>query len=150
MRILAYKGKSITSWLIKFQTRSKYSHIAIQLTDGAVIEAWQSGGVRRIANPFIDHKSGTEIDVFDIIVKFDEQTVEDYLYSAIGQGYDYNSVFRFVTRKNAPTNEEKFCSELAELAMIEGGLSLLNGNPSHHSPRDTMLSPYLKFRETIK
>ena len=158
MRILGYKGTSLTSHAIKLQTRSKYSHIGVQLADGSVIEAWAEGffkgSVRRIKNPFIKHADNTLIDVYnlhsDVIGDFDAEHAEDYLIRQIGQKYDYSSVIRFVTRKRQTTdNDKKFCSELAELAFIEGGVRLLNGNPSEHSPRDTLLSPYLVFQETI-
>ena len=149
MRILAYRGISIISKLIKFQTRSIHSHIGIQLNDGSVVEAWQNGGVRRIENPQDGHKLGTDIDVYRIRGFLDEEAATAYLYGCIGQKYDYSSVARFVTRRKATDNTKKFCSELAELAMREGGLNLLNGNPSEHSPRDTALSPYLEFLKTI-
>ena len=157
MRVLGYRGTSLTSHAIKLQTRSIYSHIGIQLNDGSVIEAWAEGffkgNVRRIKNPFIKHADNTLIDVYnlhpDVIGDFDAEHAEDYLIHQIGQKYDYSSVFRFMTRREATDNDKKFCSELAELAFIEGGVRLLNGNPSEHSPRDTMLSPLHRYVETI-
>jgi len=149
MKILAYKGKSVVSHLIKFQTRSQYSHIGIQLNDGSVIEAWQGEGVRRIGNPFVGHSKGTEVDVFKIIGDYDDSKVEAYLYDQIGKKYDYVNVLRFVWRRNAADNEKVFCSELAEMAFIQGGLRLLNGNPSVHSPRDTVMSPHLIYEKTL-
>ena len=121
MRILGYKGKSMTSKLIQLQTRSEYSHVAIMLDDLSVVEAWQGTGVRK-----------------------------DFLLTQLGKKYDYSSVFRFVTRRDALDNDRIFCSELVELAFIRGGLRLLRGNPSHHSPRDTVMCPYLKYLRTIK
>src|SRR5215469_1941664 len=41
MRIALYQGKSLISLLIRWQTRSRYSHAAFLLDDGSVIEAWQ-------------------------------------------------------------------------------------------------------------
>ena len=150
MRILGYRGKSITSRLIQAQTRSEHSHIGVQISGGRVIEAWQGTGVRLIPDPFHGHSKGTEIDVYRISNDFDQERVEVFLRSQLGKKYDYSSVFRFITRRDAVANDKIFCSELAELAFIAGGLPLLNGNPSHHSPRDTLLSPYLKFEKTIK
>ncbi|MCP4451390.1 MAG: hypothetical protein GY809_08010, partial [Planctomycetes bacterium] len=76
MKILGYKGISFISHLIKFQTRSEYSHIGVMLDNGQVYEAWQSGGVRLIAAPQIGHKPGTPIDVYNIIGEFNEQAIE--------------------------------------------------------------------------
>ena len=149
MRVIGYRGVSVVSHLIKFQTRSHYSHVAVELTDGAVIEAWQTGGVRRINDAFIDHSPKTVIDAYRVSAYFDETAVENYLYNCIGQKYDFSSVFRFITRRHAIDNTKKFCSELVELAFKEGGCQLLNGNPSEHSPRDTLLSPHLIFEETL-
>ena len=150
MRVLGYRGKSITSRLIQAQTRSEYSHIGVQIPGGFVIEAWQGTGVRQIPDPLYGHSKGTEVDSYRIAYDFDEERVERFLRSQIGKKYDYSSVFRFVTRRDAVANDKIFCSELAELAFIAGGLPLLNGNPSHHSPRDTLLSPHLKYERTIK
>ena len=149
MKILGYRGTSITSHLIKLQTRSIYSHVGVQLSDGSVVEAWQGTGVRQIETPFIGHASNTLIDVYSITQEFDEAAATKYLLEQIGQAYDYKSVWRFLSRRSVVTDDRKFCSELAEEAMIEAGLPLLNGNPSEHSPRDTVLSPYLKLIETI-
>ena len=154
MKILGYRGISIVSRAIKIQTRSEYSHIGIWLDDGSVIEAWAKGffkgSVRQIDNPFDGHSRGTEIDVFNITKDYREELVEEFLVNQIGKKYDYSSVLRFVTRRDAPDNKKMFCSELAELAFESGGLALLRGNPSHHSPRDTLMSPYLKYERTIK
>lgn len=157
MKILGYRGTSITSYAIKLQTRSIYSHIGIQLSDGSVIEAWAEGffkgSVRQIENPFVKHASNTLIDVHvlkpAVLSTFNESVATKYLLSQIGQFYDYSSVLRFMTRRKATDNDKKFCSELAELAFIKGGVQLLNGNPSEHSPRDTMLSPLHEFEKTI-
>ena len=149
MKILGYRGTSITSHLIKLQTRSIYSHIGVQLSDGSVVEAWQGTGVRQIESPFVGHANNTLIDIYSINQPFDEAAVTKYLLEQIGQAYDYKSVWRFLSRRSAVADDRKFCSELAEEAMIAGGLALLNGNPSEHSPRDTALSPYLVFEETI-
>lgn len=50
MRIALYQGKSAISRLIRWQTRSQYSHAAFLLDDGSVIEAWQPC-VREITPP---------------------------------------------------------------------------------------------------
>ena len=149
MKILGYRGRSVTSRLIQIQTRSEYSHIGVMLSSGAVIEAWQGTGVRQIPFPLHGHSKRTRIDVFDVTPDYREDLVELFLRSQIGKRYDYSSVLRFITRRDALDNDKIFCSELAELAFQSGGLKLLRGNPSHHSPRDTVLSPYLKFEETL-
>lgn len=149
MRVLGYRGVSIGSIIIKFQTRADHSHVAIQLTNGEVIEAWQTAGVRRISNPYVGHSKNTVIDVYRIAADFDEEMVRQYLIKCIGQKYDWANVWRFIPRRKAINNNKKFCSELVELALKAGGCKLLRGNPSEHSPRDTLLSPHLVFEKTI-
>ena len=146
MKILAYQGKSLISKAIRFQTRSKYSHIAVELNDGSVIEAWHKGGVRHVKSASDGHKPGTKVDVFEIAQLFDDVAVERFLFAQVGLKYDFKSVARFVSRRDAPADDKFFSSELAEYALAFGGLKILNGNPSEHSPRDTVLSPYLKFQ----
>ena len=152
MKILAYKGKSWISKAIRWQTRSPYSHIAVQLYDGSVIEAWHVGGVRHIADPFEGHSPGTEIDVYGIKLSepLNEIAVEQFLLDQVGKKYDFKSVARFVTRRDVELDDAWFCSELAEAGFISGGLTFLNGSPSRHSPRDTVMSPYLVFERTIR
>lgn len=150
MKILAYRGKSWISKAIRWQTRSKYSHIGVLLQDGTVIEAWHKGGVRRIPRFSVGHKPGTPIDVFEITAPFEEKAAQIFLERRVGSAYDFHSIFRFLTRRSAAVNDKWFCSELAECAFSAGGLELLNGRPEHHSPRDTVMSPYLRYKETIK
>ena len=149
MKILAYRGKSLISKAIRFQTRSKYSHIAVMLDDGSVIEAWHKGGVRKSPSPSTLHSPGTKVDVFRIDAKFDKDTANRFLHEQVGKKYDFKSVARFLSRRKTRHNNKYFCSELAEFALAFGGLLLLNGNPSEHSPRDTVLSPHLILEDQI-
>ena len=143
MRILAYKGVSLISKAIRWQTRSPFSHIAVELDDKTVVEAWHKGGVVHTSSFRAVHTPGTEVVAFNIIQPYNAYEVERFLLDQVGKKYDFQSVFRFVSRRKAPANDKWFCSELAEAAFIEGGLRLLNGLPSEHSPRDTVMSPYL-------
>ena len=149
MQVLLYQGLSFVSRLIKGQTRSIYSHAAIRLLDGTVVEAWAGAGVRRIPNASFGHKDGTLVDVFHVEGDYDASKVEAFLLSQVGQDYDYWSVARFLTRRRSPANDKWFCSELAVEAFRQGGLSLLNGPPSMHSPRDVALSPLLRKITTL-
>lgn len=148
MKILAYRGKSLVSKAIRFQTRSPYSHIAVELDDGSVIEAWHKGGVVHRKHYREGHTPGTPVDFYEISGDFDIEEAERFLKMQVGLKYDFVSVFRFVSRRKSPSNKKYFCSELAEYAFMFAGLPLLNGNPSEHSPRDTVMSPYLNFEKT--
>lgn len=146
MRILQYKGISLTSRLIRFQTRSPYSHTAVELDDGRVVEAWRRG-VHVISDFREGHTKGTEVHGYDIEGDIDSKEAEHWLMSQVGKKYDFLSVARFATRRQAPANDRWFCSELALYAIHVGGVKLLNGNPSAMSPRDVALSPLLRLVE---
>lgn len=148
MKLLAYKGKSITSKAIRILTRSEYSHIAIELDNRMMIEAWQRSGVVERANFREGHTPGTSVDVFDIEGPLDSARAEKFLRDKIGAKYDWLNVFRFLYCKPAVENRRWFCSELAEYALAEGFVTLLRGNKSHHSPRDTVMSTRLKYITT--
>ena len=149
MKILAYRGVSWISKVIRWQTRSKYSHIAIELKDSSVIEAWHIGGVRRNPTFRTVHSPKTKVDVFEIAGKYDEEKVLDFLKMQIGHKYDFRSIVRFITRKSSHVSPNWFCSELANEAFREGGLDLLSRiSSSHLSPRDIAISPVLRLAET--
>ena len=156
MIILQYKGTGLVSKLIQKQTRSPYSHTAIEFSDGKIIEAWRTGGerfwhgcVRWITNPWDGHAEDTVIDSYRIDGYVDEAAARAFAEHQIGHRYDFTSVMRFVSRRNAPANDKWFCSELALSIIESGGLDLLHGNPSRMSPRDVVLSPLLYYEKAL-
>lgn len=157
MKILLYRGESWISKAIKWQTRSPYSHAAIQLDDGSVVEAWHIGGVSHVSGPGVNHTPGTEIDVFGFSrnvsgrIDHNRATAEAWLLSQVGARYDYRGVLRFVSRRDWPANDAWFCSELvAEFCAILG-VQLLDRIPwSHVSPAMIGYSPRLDFIERIE
>ncbi len=150
MRILQYRGKSLISKAIRFQTRSPYSHTAVQLDDGRVAEAWHIGGFQINANPWTVHSAGTEIDVYGIYGRYNHERVERWLLDQEGKSYDFLAVWRFLSRRDHPDDDKLDCSEAAILAFRVGGLNLLSGPAGHISPRDVVLSPHLRYEETIQ
>ena len=104
MHIALYQGKSTVSEMIRFITRSKYSHAAFVfdkaaqeaasrlkhhrdnatklLMDklhyyhfGAVVEAWQ-GGVKNSAGLSTLHTPGTVVDIFELVTPMTEVAEE--------------------------------------------------------------------------
>lgn len=149
-----FKSRSLLSGLIKLQTRSPYSHAALMLEDGVVIEAWTSGGVR-MTDLAIGHVAGTEIDVFDVAGMNSErdEIVFEFAKSQIGKAYDFSSVLRFVTRCQADRTSSGawFCSELCFAAYQKAGINLLERiEPWAVSPGMLAYSPLLKFNKTIR
>ena len=144
IKILCYRGRSLISKAIQLQTRSPYSHIAVEVSPFRVYEAWHVGGVRRLSSAMQGHTPGTEIDRYSVEGDYNEDQVREYLNSQLGKGYDFWAVARFVSRRRSPDNDNRlFCSEYALNAFAAGGLPLLHGRSSELSPRDVALSPYL-------
>lgn len=146
MKILLFKGKSFISRAIRFQTRSIYSHVAVELDDSSIIEAWHVGGV--VHRKFGEgHSKGTEVDVFKIKLpdSYPSTLIENFLIKQVGKKYDFKSVARFVSRRSVEADDKWFCSELVLAAFNNVHSPLLHINPSTASPRDVAMSPYLFF-----
>lgn len=152
MRILAYKGISPISKAIRWQTRSEFSHIAVELDDSSIIEAWHKGGVQHVDSFRTLHTAGTQVVAYKLgfdLTEEERTDLESWLKKQVGKKYDFMSVARFVTRRKVPANDKWFCSELAEQGFVYINRRLLNGNPSEHSPRDTVMSPLLISDEVL-
>lgn len=152
MQILAYRGRSLISKAIQFQTRSPYSHVAIKLDDYEIYEAWHVGGVRRLRYALDGHDDATPIDIYrvDPSLDYDTHKVRAFLRAQLGKKYDFKSVARFVSRRKVRADDRWFCSELVLAALESGGLSLLNIIPSEASPRDVTISPLLLLEQIGK
>lgn len=143
MKVLGYQGKSWVSKAIRFQTRSDYSHVALEMDDGRVYEAWHIGGVRLLPSFRDGHHPGTPVDVFHPILHTDENAVRPFLDAQVGKKYDFKSVARFLTRRDAPEDGKWFCSELVMVAFNKLEMPLLHTPPWSASPRDVCISPLL-------
>lgn len=149
MKLLMYRGKSLVSKAVKLQTRSPYSHAAVQFSDGKIIEAWHTGGkwpwegtVRWIAHPWEGHSPNTPVDTYLLAESYEEDAAREYAELQTGKKYDFSSVFRFVSRRDAASNDKMFCSELAWEICNAGGLVLLHANPAHLAPGHLVMSPH--------
>lgn len=135
MKLAFYKGKSLTSQLIKFQSRGVYSHVAFLLENGTVIEAWQDGGVLHNASLGMRHSPGTEVDIFDLpaMETYQKRALMHFLNEQLGKKYDFRGVFRFLSlprifNRLDPMADDVtrwFCSELAFAATNHAGIPLL-------------------------
>lgn len=143
MKVLGYRGLGLVSKAIRFQTRSDYSHVALETSNGDVFEAWYIGGVRKLRNFREGHHPGTEVDVFTSILPVKEQEAVEFLTAQVGKKYDWHSVFRFLSRRDAPEDGKWFCSELVMVVFAKFCTPLLNLQPWAASPRDVCISPVL-------
>jgi uncharacterized protein YycO len=143
-KILMFRGGNPISWLVKVQTRSIYSHVAM-LVPGTnrCVESYPGKGVQERE---LTDKDMHEIDMYD--VKGMNAEMWDYAISfaraQMGQGYDWHSVMRFVSKIPARENSRWFCSELVHKAIAEAGVRLLERIPSANvAPAHIAISPLL-------
>jgi len=141
--ILLMRGRGFISSLIRFQTRSEFTHAAILIPTGEIIEAYQGDGVRK--KRLADWRGVTGFTVPRATAR-DWARVIAFMEDEIGAMYDYQSVLQFVTRrKETRASQDKwFCSELVFAAFEAAGIDLLERTTAANtSPRDLSLSPLL-------
>lgn len=151
--IALYRGKSIVSKLIRWQTRSEYSHAAWLCEDGSVYEAWNSGFERNL-NLGKAHLPGTVIDLFDIdgLTPEKRRVIEAYFDGELGAPYDYWGVLKFLSRRDAPSDDRWFCSEVVTSGLYRAGLHIFNPGfapPWKVYPGELAFSPLTKFHRRI-
>jgi uncharacterized protein YycO len=134
--IALYRGISALSRMISNFTRTPHSHASLVVPTGANLEAWASGGVRKLPSPFHGHTPGTLIDFYGVISLDTEREgrMQEYIEARIGQAYDYGGVLRFLTRRRAENPERVFCSELVMEAAEYAGITLLHAAPWEIAP----------------
>jgi uncharacterized protein YycO len=140
--ILLCKGNDFFSRLIKWGTRSQYSHVAVVASAklDLIIEAIPGKGVRAIS---IKNYT-TPYDLYRVksVYPFKSPEVTAYLIQELTKGYDFKSVFilgwevilkrlKFKSRKNKqisdqlPDEPDYFCSELCYEAFFFAGLDIV-------------------------
>lgn len=143
--ILLFYGRGVISTLIRWQSRGQYSHAALLMPDGQIVESWQGAGVR---TKILSDWEG--VHRFDVPSMTTDQWDEAIAYALdkVGSGYDYLGVLRFISRRPSPDNERWFCSELVFSAFRYVGVDLLNRiDPWAVSPGMLSYSPLLKRAE---
>ena len=123
--ILLYPGRSIISGLIRWQTRSQYSHAAVAWGKDLILEAVEGQGVIQRKILPIDETA----DVYRVnhyMREHEWAAALKFGQTQIGKGYDYRAVLRFVSRRAADENDKWFCSELVFAMLQAGEVSLLS------------------------
>jgi uncharacterized protein YycO len=137
MKILLFRGRGISSALIRWQTWSKYSHVAVYLDDGSIIESEPGIGVRHLSLPkgceaeFCAERGGCLV-LTPVIDAGQEAQIIRFLKLQVGKPYDWRGVFRFVLPfiKHNPLDSmihqnRWFCSDVLAAAFDFAGCPLL-------------------------
>ncbi len=100
LKFVAFKGVSKLSNIIKFFTRSEYSHIAVLLQDNTLIEAWgKIPDVKWMYSSFKAHTVGTPFDVYGIELARKEEELAIRFYKFLAETnvrYNWLGVVGFV------------------------------------------------------
>lgn len=132
LRVALFSGGDPIAWVVRWQTRSPYSHAAFVMPCGKrVIESYPGTGVRiRHLKP----EDWAKIDLYAI-----EGLTPDLSRQALafcererGKPYDWRSVLRFVSRTPARENGRWFCSELVFAALAHVNIRLLARVEAHN------------------
>lgn len=149
--VALYRGTSLISKLIRWQSRSVYSHAAlIDLGTNQVWEAWQYVGVQGPHGAGDFHTPGTQVDVFQIVPALtpaQETLLLHYAKSQVGRRYDYRGVLHFISRRSGGDPRARlFCSEYVHQAFFQAGRPLLARVISDRvAPGHLAWSPLLQF-----
>lgn len=120
MKVLfASKPYSLGSCLIRLFTFSKFSHVAIKISDLLVIDSTLTTGVRSISVETFTKQYPNYIEI-DITVP-NEYAAKDFLLTQIGKPYDWTALIGMVLQRTWHAHDSWFCSELLEAAAKAGG-----------------------------
>lgn len=145
--IIASRGDSIISSVIKKITYSKYSHLAIIVSNTLIIEADGISGFIKYRN-IEDFQSYSDIFTCDSLTDKKSQEMIFYLEGKVGQKYDRILLFwlfvKYVFRVKLPYKNDSsmICSELVNNAYKSVGVRL--SKKRFPSPKDIINSKLLR------
>lgn len=106
--------------LIRFFSRSKYSHVSLLFANGDLYEAVPFKGCRKTR---LKNVEGITPMQFKHGAVFDVELARTYLDAELGTGYDYVGVLSFLIGLK-PNSKRMFCSEYVFNAVSVGGINL--------------------------
>lgn len=146
-RVLLFTGGDPIAAIVKWQSRSHYSHAALLIPGtNTVIESYPFKGVRKRT---LTAKDWERIHAYEVPGMTGQQWREciEFAEAQIGMGYDWRNVVRFVSRVPARENRRWFCSELVFKAIEQAYLRVLMMSAGYVNPGHLAASPYLRRDE---
>lgn len=140
MRIVFARKNTLSSWLIRLFTWSRWSHVAIVDRAVAIESTFWGHGVRM--RPLQDLIADHTWCEFGEVSLPDETAGIGFAYAQLGKPYDWTAIFGFVLRENWADDAKWFCSELVEASIKAGGFTRFREDLSRITPRDVwMVTP---------
>lgn len=133
--IFTYKPHSLFSWIIRFFTFSRFSHVAIMLSDDLVFDStFKHGTTIRSYEEFCAEYANKRHTVVDIEVPNIINAVNSAL-SITGKPYDWKAIFGLPFKRNWQDNDAWFCSEAVEFILKCGGTDRFREEISRLTPQ---------------
>lgn len=149
-RILLFTGGDPIAAVVKWQSRSHYSHAALLIPGtNSVIESYPFRGVRKRA---LGRKDWERIHAYEVEGMDGKQWAAaiQFCETQLGMPYDWRSVLKFVTRTPARENGKWFCSELCFKAIENVYRRLLQMKAEYCNPGHLAASPFTRRDEAFE
>lgn len=136
MRVLfASKKFSVSSWLIRIFTFSKFSHVAMRISDDLVIDSTLFTGVQCIR--FVDFiKKYPGCEQLDIPLP-NEINAINFAKNQVGKPYDWTAILGMVLQRKWHEEDSWFCNELWEAVAKAGGRPRFRDNVHRITPQQS-------------
>lgn len=121
--IFFVRGDSLISNAIKFVTDSDYSHVGIFLDDIHIYHTEYNTVSSIVHLKYPKDK----IVVYRLYEEINEEKLRDFIYSHMGNKYDFKEIIKIVLRINTDENDNEYiCSTLIRNAFRQQGIELSN------------------------
>jgi len=148
IHILLYKTKGLIGSLIRWQTRSRYSHAALLFDKTMVIESHFKTGV--ISRNVEECDLNAHACTFEVSEE-NALKIKEWSIRTIGYKYDWQAILRFLSRRRMTNDFKWFCSEHVFEALLQGNVRLLINTESWEvSPGLLSRSPLLQRHGPLK
>lgn len=121
-----HKGSSLFSRIIRWFSRSHYSHVSIWFFNqedphlGEIYEAWEGEGVRKVlGSQYQKARDEGKINLYtykEPATPEQKEALKEVLERELGKGYDYRGVIKFISRRAHKEDDAWFCSEYVAYA----------------------------------
>ncbi len=158
--VLLFRGRGLSSQVIRLLTRSPYSHVGLVFPYQERVYCIEAvgAGVRLILMSEVMRRYHGGIDYYEVRSATDAQRdgAIALCFQQLGKLYDRPGIVRFLLAilfnwKPAVREDQAwFCSELVAAAYRAHGLTLAPVSSAYTSPADLAVSPELKLRWVLK
>lgn len=122
MQVLLVRAHSVGSFAIRARLWENWSHAAVVLPNGEVIDStFKAGGVRlRKLSDVMDHASAAKVITLNVP---NEERALSFLHQQLGKPYDWRAILGWITSDRDWADDSAwFCFELVAAAAKAGGL----------------------------